>query len=127
MNENLNFGCSCFSLTSKQKNVYWFRTCDMNDVLNVWKTGSQIMSIPKDIMIKFQNIKEIKNKYNILGVTFGNSKTRLLDGMNDKGLVGGLLFLLEGTSINQEEKEEIDSNYIQIEGMEFLTYILARM
>ena len=120
MNENLNFGCSCFSLTSKQKNVYWFRTCDMNDVLNVWKTGSQIISIPK-------NTKEIKNIYNILGITFGNSKTRLLDGMNEKGLVGGLLFLLEGTSINQEEKEQIDSNYIQIEGMEFLKYILSRV
>ena len=123
--KDLRIGCSCFSLISKQKNAYWFRTCDMNKDLNVWNLKSNIIHVLKGNKIEFININEIQSKYNIIGITFGKSNTRLLDGMNEKGLVGGLLFLLEGTSVNIKDIEK-DDKYIKIEGMEFLTYILSQ-
>ncbi len=122
MNGKIEIGCSSMKLESKQGNYYWFRTCDMNDDLNVWKQGSKVVSLKKENKFNFKNNIEIISKYAILGITFGNSETRLLDGMNSEGLTGGLLFLLEGTSI---EFNNINREKIYIEGMEFVTYILA--
>ncbi|MFI3260990.1 MAG: linear amide C-N hydrolase [bacterium] len=114
-------GCSCLKLKSKEGNNYWFRTCDMNDLNDVWKAGSKVISYKENTEIHFSNDLILKSKFDIIGVSYGSIYTRMLDGINSLGLVGGLLALGEGSSVNitKVTKEK------NIEGIEFLTYALA--
>ncbi len=119
------FGCSSIKLTSKTNNHYWFRTCDMDDNANVWKAGSEVISFNKGYNFNFSNNENIESKYSILGVSFGKPYERLLDGINEKGLVGGLLYYVEGTSIDKEMLKKDKSDKIGVEGMEIVTYFLS--
>ena len=124
--ENLKLGCSSMKLTSKTNNNYWFRTCDMDDTSNIWKAGSKVVSFKKGYEFKFSNNEKINSKYSILGISYGNPYERLLDGVNENGLVGGLLYYVEGTSIDNKDKSINENNKIGVEGMEILTYILSQ-
>lgn len=122
MDKKINFGCSSIKLTSKNNNYYYFRTCDMNDESNVWKAGSKVISFNKNYPFNFSNKEKIKSKYALLGITFGTPYERLLDGINEKGLSGGLLHYIEGTSIDKTK----DINKKGVEGMEIITYFLSQ-
>ncbi len=115
----INIGCSSMKLTSKENNYYWFRTCDMNDELNVWKIKSEIISFSKGSKIKYSN-GIVEAKYSFLGISYGKKYNNMLDGINEEGLVGGLQFLLEGTSIKKEKEDNS-----KIDGMEFVSYVLS--
>ena len=121
------FACSGMELTSKEGDAYWFRTCDMNDMYNVFgEKGSYIacsslMSYPADVPIAFYT-GEIAPKYSIIGTSFSNSYA-LLDGMNSAGLCGGLLMFDEGTSYPEDEAPE---GYKMFASMEGVTWILSQ-
>ncbi|MGN0145209.1 MAG: linear amide C-N hydrolase [Clostridium sp.] len=111
--------CSSMTLTSKTGKNYWFRTCDY--MKNIWAGGAHIVSFPEGYEIKFTD-KENKtpSKYKILGVTYNKTNSWILDGINSKGLVGGLLFLDEGTSAYYAQ-----DNYTGVIGMDIVTKLLS--
>lgn len=110
--------CTCMTLTSNTGKHYWFRTCDIET--NLWKEGAHVVQYPTQTNIKYQNGVEETTKYAILGVTYNKQKTWLLDGVNECGLVGGLLMLYEGIGVDKP-----DQGKVGCVGMEFITKILA--
>ena len=111
--------CSSMLLTSKEGNPYWFRTCDLNT--NLWWAGAHIVSFPAGHEIQFEgNNTADKSKYKILGVTYSGEDTWLLDGINSEGLIGGLLFLNEGTSV-----KSACEGYTGVMALEVITKLLA--
>ena len=118
--ENDIVSCSSMILTSKQGNPYWFRTCDLNT--DLWGAGAHVVSFPagKRICFTGSDVAQ-KTRYKILGMTYSGQDTWLLDGINSKGLTGGLLFLDEGTSVKKAYE-----GYTGVMGMEVVTKILAR-
>lgn len=111
--------CSSMKLTSKGGNPYWFRTCDIGT--GIWEDDAHVVSFPVDYEIELTGgMKRIHTNYSILGVTDNLFDTWLLDGINSAGLTGGLLFLKEGTSV-----EEAEEGYTGVMGMEIVTVLLA--
>lgn len=119
--------CSGLELTSKEGDHYWFRTCDMDNTYNVFgENGSYIepsylVSYPAGQPIAFTT-GDVTAKHTIVGMSFSNSLA-LLDGINDSGLVGGLLFLNEGT---ETPDEEIPEGFETLAAMEGITWFLAQ-
>lgn len=99
--------CSCMTLTSKNGNPYWFRTCDVE--FDLRKEGSHPVQINKDRILDYEDGRKRKNKFHILGMTYQEKETWLLDGMNEEGLCGGLLMLLEarGQEVQEGGEEEV--------------------
>ena len=91
-------GCSCMTLTSKSGKNYWFRTCDIDT--DIWKEGAHIVSFPAGEKIFFYGRESEVCHYDFMGMTNDEKDTWLLDGVNSEGLTGGLLLLLEGTSVD---------------------------
>ncbi len=94
----------------------------MSDKLNIFQINSKIIRINKNIILKF-NSGEIINKYNIIGMSYGDSNIHLLDGMNEYGLSGVLHAFNEGSSISTKD---IKLDKIKVSGMELVTYILSQ-
>lgn len=119
MVEDELLACSSMLLTADSGAPYWFRTLDYKT--NIWENGAHLVSIPKGYEVSFigQN-REMISKYDVMGMTYNKKDEWLLDGINSNGLLGGLLFLYEGTSV-----ELPDSNYTGIVGLEILTYLLV--
>jgi len=121
------FACSSINLTSKEGDTYWFRTCDMNDIFNVFgENGSMIsssylVSYPAGVPINFVT-GTVTPKYTVMGMSFSDSLA-LLDGMNDAGLVGALQNFNEGTSWPEDEVPE---GCHLVAGMEVITWFLAQ-
>lgn len=119
--------CSSINLTSKEGDTYWFRTCDMNDIFNIFgEKGSYIqssylVSYPAGVPINFVT-GTVTPKHTVMGMSFSDSLA-LLDGMNDAGLVGGLQNFNEGTSWPEEEAPE---GCQLVAGMEVITWFLAQ-
>lgn len=119
--------CSALELTSAEGDVYWFRTCDMDNSYNVFgENGSYIaasylVSYPKGEAIPFVT-GDVVAEHTVIGMSFSDSYA-LLDGINDAGLTGGLLFLDEGTETLPEDVPE--GNEV-MSAMEGVTYILAQ-
>lgn len=109
--------CSCMTLTSKTGNHYWFRTCDVET--DIWKDGSHGVSVSAGSRLRL-NGREEKSKYAYMGMTYNKQDTWLLDGVNEKGLCGGLLMLFEGTSVDKAW-----GNYEGYMGMEIVTKMLS--
>lgn len=109
--------CSCMKLTSKQGLPYWFRTCDLHT--SVWDAGAHVVSFPaaRDIPLAHGAMHTC---YALLGTSYCTQDTWLLDGVNSQGLVGGLLFLEEGTSVPAAEADRIG-----VMGMELVTWLLG--
>ncbi len=110
--------CSSMILTSNSNKTYWFRTCDIDT--DIWKEGAHIVSIPKGAEIAFTGREKEKSQYGFLGMTNDKNDTWLLDGINTEGLVGGLLLLLEGTSVQKPR-----DGYEGYVGMELVTKFLS--
>lgn len=119
--------CSGLELTSAEGDPYWFRTCDMDDTYNVFgEKGSYIdpsylVSYPAGQPIEFTT-GAVTPDHTIIGMSFSDSLA-LLDGINDAGLVGGLLFLNEGT---QTPDEDIPEGFETLAAMEGITWFLAQ-
>ena len=113
--------CSCMTLTSESGNNYWFRTCDIDT--DIWKEGAHIVSFPAGEKIAFCGREEEKCHYGFMGMTNDEKDTWLLDGVNTEGLAGGLLLLVEGTSI--ESPQEACMEYEGYVGMELVTKFLS--
>ncbi len=112
-----NICCSCVKLTSAQGNPYWLRTCDLHT--DVWEAGAHAVSLPADETLPMTT-GTLKSRHALLGISYCSAETWLLDGINSEGLVGGLLFLEEGTSAAQP-----DDGCHGVMGMELVTYLLA--
>lgn len=118
MNNRIS-GCTSMKLTSKEGNVYWFRTCDLHD--DIWKGGAHMVSWPAKEDILFQGHKHIvRSKYKFAGIANSPCDSWLMDGINEAGLIGGLQYLNEGTSVSVP-----DEGREGIVGMELLTRMLA--
>lgn len=119
--------CSGLELTSAEGDPYWFRTCDMDDTYNVFgENGSYIqpsclVSYPAGQPIEFTT-GPVTPEHTIIGMSFSDSLA-MLDGINDAGLVGGLLFLNEGT---QTADEDIPEDFETLAAMEGITWFLAQ-
>lgn len=119
--------CSALELTSAEGDVYWFRTCDMDNTYNVFgENGSYIassylVSYPAGEPIGFVT-GDVVADHTVIGMSFSDSLA-LLDGINDAGLAGGLLFLDEGT---ETLDEDVPEGYEIMAAMEGVTWFLAQ-
>ncbi len=119
--------CSSIELTSKEGDVFWFRTCDMNDSFNLFgENGSMIASsylasYPAGQPIEFTT-GAVTPKHTVVGVSFGDSLA-MLDGINDAGLICGLQNFNEGTSWPEDKAPE--GGYL-VSAMESVTWFLAQ-
>jgi len=113
-------GCTAVKLTSAQGAPYWFRTCDIGG--DIWRDGAHIVSFPKGARAELSGRREpLEFSHKVLGITNNAVDTWLLDGVNDAGLVGGLLALYEACSA-----PEAPSGYEAVMGMELVTALLSR-
>ena len=119
--------CSSVELESSEGDPYWFRTCDMDDSYNVFgENGSYIessylVSYPAGVPIDF-TLGEVVPDHTVVGMSFSNSLA-MLDGVNDAGLICGLLHFDEGTQI---PVEEIPEDGRPLAAMEAVTWFLAQ-
>ena len=87
-------------ISSNKNNVYWGRTLDTS--FNPFDIDSKIVIVPKNFMLKTSS-ELMKTKYSFLGISLSVS-TLFFDGVNEKGLAGGLLFL---NTCTWDKKENI--------------------
>lgn len=116
--EILPGACSCMTLTSKSGRHYWFRTCDIDT--DIWKAGAHVVHQRAGENIEYGNGKKETTLYSFVGMTYNSLDTWLLDGVNQRGLTGGLLMLYEGTSVDRSREDK--EGYV---GMELVTKILS--
>ena len=100
----LNLGCSCMTLTSVTGKHYWFRTCDLDR--RTEKEVFEIIRHEKGKKLQYTNGEEETNLYKVIGISYTKNSTWLLDGINEKGLCGGLLMLPEGTSTSKASRDK---------------------
>lgn len=110
--------CTALKLTSEAGKPYWFRTCDIGG--DIWKEGAHVVSFPTREELCFNSGERRKPDHAILGVTYGPLDTWLMDGVNDAGLVGGLLALYDATSV-PKAREGCQG----VVGMELVTWLLS--
>ncbi len=119
--------CSSIELTSKEGDVFWFRTCDMDDSFNLFGENnsmidcSYLVSYPAGQPINFTT-ETVTAKHTVVGVSFGNSLA-MLDGINDAGLVCGLQNFPEGTSWPEDNAPEGER---LVSAMETVTWFLSQ-
>ncbi len=106
--------CTALKLTSREGRPYWFRTCDIGN--NIWELGAHIVSFPKGGVMSLTGRPEHICAHALVGMSYTRSDTWLMDGVNDAGIVGGLLALHEGTSLPGREG---------VVGMEMVSYLLS--
>ncbi|XZI65699.1 linear amide C-N hydrolase (plasmid) [Clostridium perfringens] len=83
--------------------------------------GSKIVIVPKNFMLKTQS-KPWKTKYSFLDINLSKSNL-FFDGINEKGLAGGLLFL---NACTWDKKENIEKEgLIAINSGEIVPWILS--
>ncbi len=110
--------CSAMKLISKEGRPYWLRTCDIGT--DLWSGGAHLVSMPKGCRVSMAG-GTLCPAHSLMGMTYGPQDTWLLDGVNDAGLVGGLLALGEGTSVPAAEP-----GLEGVCGMELVTWLLSR-
>ncbi|MDE6182042.1 MAG: linear amide C-N hydrolase [Eubacteriales bacterium] len=111
--------CTHINISSNQNNSYWGRTLDIN--FNPFDLNSKITIVPKNFVLDTET-DHWKTKYSFMGINLAGT-TLFLDGLNEKGLAGGLLFLKACT---WDTKENIkNDNLIPVNSGEIVTYILS--
>lgn len=111
--------CTHIHISSSKNNLYWGRTIDTS--FNPFDVNSKVIIVPKDFMLETES-KPWKTKYAFLGVSLSGS-TLFLDGVNEKGLAGGLLFL---NACTWDKKENIErEGFTAINSGEIVTWILS--
>lgn len=112
-------GCTAVKLTSKSGNSYWFRTCDIGG--DIWADGAHAVSFPVGARVPMEGKERpLVAAHAVLGLSYNALDTWLLDGVNDAGLVGGLLALYEATSAGEAADGEDG-----VMGMEIITRLLC--
>ena len=112
-------GCTAVKFTAKSGNPYWFRTCDIGG--DIWAEGAHAVSFPVGARVPLVSREEpLTVAHAVIGLTYNALDTWLLDGVNDAGLVGGLLALYEATSTARAADGEDG-----VMGMEIITRLLA--
>ena len=111
--------CTHIHISSTKNNLYWGRTLDTS--FNPFDVNSKVVIVPKNFRLKTQS-EPWKTKYAFLGITLSES-TLFFDGVNEKGLAGGLLFL---NACTWDKKENIEKQgLIPINSGEIVTWILS--
>ncbi|MDZ4993184.1 linear amide C-N hydrolase [Clostridium perfringens] len=111
--------CTHIHISSNKNNFYWGRTLDTS--FNPFDVDSKVTIVPKDFILETQS-KPWKTKYAFLGISLSGS-TLFFDGVNEKGLAGGLLFLKACT---WDKKENIEKQGLTaINSGEIVTWILS--
>ena len=104
---------------SNKNNLYWGRTLDTG--FNPFDIGSQINIVPRDFVLETQSTPW-KTKYSFIGINLAGS-TVYFDGVNEKGLAGGLLFL---NACTFDKKENIEKEGLKaINAGEIVPWILS--
>ncbi|WP_455539520.1 linear amide C-N hydrolase [Terrisporobacter sp.] len=111
--------CTHVHITSNKNNLYWGRTLDTT--FNPFDLGSKVTIVPKNFTLDTQSTPW-KTKYAFLGINLSGS-TLYFDGVNEKGLAGGLLFL---TACTWDKKENIEKEGLTaINSGEIIPWILS--
>lgn len=111
--------CTHIHISSNKNNFYWGRTLDTS--FNPFDVDSKVTIVPKGFMLETQS-KPWKTKYAFLGINLSGS-TLFFDGVNEKGLAGGLLFL---NACTWDKKENIEKQGLTaINSGEIVTWILS--
>lgn len=112
-------GCTAVKLLSQSGAPYWFRTCDIGG--DIWADGAHAVSFPLGAKVYLACREEpLTIAHALVGMSYNALDTWLLDGVNDAGLVGGMLALYEATSAREAADGEEG-----IMGMELVTRFLA--
>ena len=111
--------CTHVHISSKKNNLYWGRTLDTG--FNPFDVDSKITIVPKNFTLETQS-NPWKTKYAFLGINLVGS-TVFFDGVNEKGLAGGLLFL---NACTWDKKENIEKEGLTpINSGEIVPWILS--
>ena len=111
--------CTHIHISSNKNNLYWGRTLDTG--FNPFDIGSQINIVPRDFVLETQSTPW-KTKYSFIGINLAGS-TVYFDGVNEKGLAGGLLFL---NACTFDKKENIEKEGLKaINAGEIVPWILS--
>lgn len=111
--------CTHIHISSNKNNFYWGRTLDTS--FNPFDVDSKVTIVPKDFILETQS-KPWKTKYAFLGINLSGS-TLFFDGVNEKGLAGGLLFL---NACTWDKKENIEKQGLTaINSGEIVPWILS--
>lgn len=111
--------CTHIHITSNENKIYWGRTLDTS--FNPFDANSKVMIVPKNFEMKTQS-NPWKTKYSFLGVSLCGSSV-FFDGVNEKGLAGGLLFL---NACTWDKKENIEAAGLRpINSGEIVPWILS--
>ena len=117
--------CTGMTLTSKTGDVFFGRTLDLDVPMFGEDSGfgfpASIMNIPANVQFPSQ-LKSWKTKYSVVGIGIDQS-TCLVDGINEKGLVGDCQVLKEATW--KDQKDVTEDSLISCIGEEFIAYILS--
>ena len=111
--------CTHVNISSNKNNFYWGRTLDTS--FNPFDIDSKVTIVPKNFTLDTQS-NPWKTKYSFLGITLSNS-TLFFDGVNEKGLAGGLLFL---NACTWDKKDNIEKEGLTaINSGEIIPWILS--
>lgn len=111
--------CTHVHISSNKNNFYWGRTLDTS--FNPFDVDSKVTIVPKNFTLDTQS-NPWKTKYSFLGITLSNS-TLFFDGVNEKGLAGGLLFL---NACTWDKKDNIEKEGLTaINSGEIIPWILS--
>ncbi|MDU6114584.1 MAG: linear amide C-N hydrolase [Paeniclostridium sordellii] len=111
--------CTHVHISSNKNNFYWGRTLDTS--FNPFEVDSKVTIVPKNFTLDTQS-NPWKTKYAFLGISLSGS-TLFFDGVNEKGLAGGLLFL---SACTWDKKDNIENEgLIAINSGEIITWILS--
>ena len=111
--------CTHIHISSSKNKFYWGRTLDTS--FNPFDVDSKVTIVPKDFILETQS-KPWKTKYAFLGINLSGS-TLFFDGVNEKGLAGGLLFL---NACTWDKKENIEKQGLTaINSGEIIPWILS--
>ncbi|WP_373600226.1 linear amide C-N hydrolase [Paraclostridium bifermentans] len=111
--------CTHVHILSNKNNSYWGRTLDTS--FNPFDMNSKVTIVPKNFTLDTQS-NPWKTKYAFLGISLSGS-TLFFDGVNEKGLAGGLLFL---DSCTWDTKDNIEKEGLTaINSGEIIPWILS--
>lgn len=117
--------CTNVKVTSKNNNIYFGRTMDLNMSMFGEDPGTDleamIISAPKGTLIESQ-LHPWTSKYDAMGI--GTKGTALLyDGINECGLAGDCQVLVE--TVRDTEANIVAKGKTPVIGEEFVTYVLT--
>lgn len=112
--------CTNINIKSTAGNTYWARTMDFP--INPFEYGCVVSTVPKNHQMEAES-GTWTSKYAYMGINLSNSYC-FFDGVNEVGLVGGLLYLEECSWSTREELQK--RNLKPLFGEEALAWALSQ-